>query len=262
MPNKNLITEDSWNERWKRLNRGPRPLRPWRSHQDWLYSRLFKKFIRKGARVIEIGCGGSHWLPYFAKHFNADVWGLDFSSKGLETAQDALRRARYTATLVQADLFNDTQIPTAYFDVVWSAGFIEHFTNTTATIRAMANYAKPGGLIITSVPNLNGVMGRLRRWGNPEAADTHITFTTDTLDAIHRESGLEVVNDAQWFGVFSLTAVNAVRIRRRVSAPVYRMCHRGAEFFQFLVTLPGWLTNIRLESKNFSPNIFGVYRCR
>lgn len=260
MRNKNLITEDSWSERWSDLRRGPRPLRPWRSYQDWLYCSLFQKFVPQNGAILEVGCGGSRWLPYFARHFNADVWGLDFSSKGLETARDALRRARFTAKLVQADLFKDTQTPTAYFDVVWSAGFIEHFTETSTTLRTMARYVKSGGLVITSVPNGSGIIGRLRRWGEPDTNETHLTFTPTELDAVHEAVGLQIVQPAQWFGTFSLTMINAVRLRKRLPRLAYRLLFRVTEAFQAGVTLPLWLTRTRLESEAFSPYVMGVYR--
>lgn len=188
------------------------------------------------------------------------MWGLAFSSKGLETAQGILRRARFTATLVQTDLFKDTQTPTAYFDVVWSAGFIEHFTETVTTLRAMARYAKPGGLVITSVRNGSGIIGRLRRWGEADTNETHVTFTPTALDVVHQQAGLEVVQAAQWFGVFSLTMINGVRLRQRLARLAYRFLFRATEAFQTGARGEEWLTRTRLESGAFSPYVMGVYR--
>ena len=33
--------------------------------------------------MIEIGCGGSRWMGYFAQRLQCDTWGIDYSAEGL-----------------------------------------------------------------------------------------------------------------------------------------------------------------------------------
>lgn len=259
--NRNLLDAKSWDRRWGGLRRGPRPLRAWRSYQDWLYTKLFRKFVEPGARILEIGCGGSRWLPFFARRFNAEVWGVDFSPNGVETARDALRRVGCAGNIVLGDLFTDTEVPQDYFDVVWSAGFIEHFTDTPATLRRISSYARSGGgLVITSVPNAYGVIGKLRQLGDPSTRESHIALSPSQLDASHRAAGLEVLQPARWFGMFSLTMVDSSRLRERLPKPLYVFLWRGVEVAQILVTIPFWISHLRAETKMFSPYVVGVYR--
>ncbi len=47
------------------------------------------------------------------------------------------------------------------FDVVYSAGVIEHFEDPSRIVRIHAELLKPGGLALITVPNLRGIYGRL-----------------------------------------------------------------------------------------------------
>lgn len=45
------------------------------------------------------------------------------------------------------------------FDVVVTFGVVEHFIDTRACLDAMSQFLKPGGLLVTSIPNLAGWIG-------------------------------------------------------------------------------------------------------
>jgi len=38
-------------------------------------------------KLLEIGGGGSAWLPYFAKEFGFEAYGIDYSELGLPTGR-------------------------------------------------------------------------------------------------------------------------------------------------------------------------------
>ena len=50
----------------------------------------FKQHIgnhnEKKMELLEIGCAGSAWLPYFAKEFSCYVTGIDYSETGCRMA--------------------------------------------------------------------------------------------------------------------------------------------------------------------------------
>ena len=79
----------------------------------------------------------------FAKDLGAEVWGFDFAPAGVSSAQAALRRVGKKGTIVQADLFAENPIPTDYFDVVFSGGFIEHFEDTAGVVNRIVRFANP-----------------------------------------------------------------------------------------------------------------------
>src|SRR3989304_9964952 len=56
--------------------------------------RIYQKYLPKhqGAKIIEFGCGGSKWLPYFYKVFNYDIYGVDYSEEGCKSALSNLEK--------------------------------------------------------------------------------------------------------------------------------------------------------------------------
>src|SRR5689334_3068852 len=41
--------------------------------------------------LLEVGCGSSGWLPYFAKKYNLEVSGIDYSEIGCKLAEENLK---------------------------------------------------------------------------------------------------------------------------------------------------------------------------
>ena len=80
--NTNLIGSEQWDSQWA-ISRAPRRLRAWRDYLSWRLARVFRQHIKPGDRVLEVGCGGSRFLPYFARDLGAEVWGLDFAPAGV-----------------------------------------------------------------------------------------------------------------------------------------------------------------------------------
>ena len=46
---------------------------------------IFSKYLPHGnLDYLEMGCGNSSWLIHFAKYYNYNVTGVDYSHKGIE----------------------------------------------------------------------------------------------------------------------------------------------------------------------------------
>ena len=63
-------------------------------HRDFSHW-LGKLGLGPGSRMIEVGCGGSIWLPYFAREQGFEVTGLDYTEQGCAAAglsRNATRR--------------------------------------------------------------------------------------------------------------------------------------------------------------------------
>src|SRR5664279_4123017 len=84
--NTNLIASEQWNASWA-TSAAPIRLRPWRDYVSWRFARFFREYVRPGDRVLEVGCGGSRLLPFFARDLGAEVWGFDFAPAGVSTAK-------------------------------------------------------------------------------------------------------------------------------------------------------------------------------
>jgi 2-polyprenyl-3-methyl-5-hydroxy-6-metoxy-1,4-benzoquinol methylase len=259
--NSNLIDSAQWNSQWA-VSKSPRRLRSWRDYLSWRFTRLFREYIRPGDRVLEIGCGGSRFLPYFAKELGAEVWGLDFAPAGILTAKGALLRAGVSGTILEGDLFTTTDLPESSFDVVFSAGFIEHFPQTANVVRHIARFAKPGtGLVITEIPNVCGwFFSKLQKRLDPDLYAQHVPITPAQMDLAHREAGARPVRAAQYFGTLGLGVINYDRALCRLPRRARMLLRRSLEIPQFVVTAPLWALRTTYETAAISPFILGVYQ--
>lgn len=174
----------------------PRSESVW-AHRDRLFHQAFARILAghpRGMRLMELGCARSAWLPYFAREFGYRVAGLDYSALGAQQTADRLREAGIDGEVRCADLFDAPADWLGAFDLVTWFGVAEHFHDTTAAVRAASKLLKPGGLIVTEIPNLAGVNGLLQRWLNRPVYDMHVPLTAGQLAAHHEAAGLRVVS--------------------------------------------------------------------
>ena len=145
-----------------------------------------------GGQMIEVGCARSHWLPYFAREFGFSVTGLDYSPLGCEQEREILARAGVSGEVVCADLFAPPAAMRDRFDVLWTNGVLEHFDDTAATLRAFASFVKPGGMLISLIPNMRGAVGAAQRVLGPLTYRIHVPMSREQLVRAHVAAGLNV----------------------------------------------------------------------
>lgn len=143
-------------------------------------------------RLIEVGCANSVWLPYFAHEHNCSIVGLDYSEIGCASARAILASADLKGDVILADLWNLPEELVGAFDVVFTYGLVEHFEPTEDALLALSRLLKPGGKMITIVPNLSGWLGTVQRILNRTVFDIHVAMGLDDLDAAHEKVGLMV----------------------------------------------------------------------
>jgi 2-polyprenyl-3-methyl-5-hydroxy-6-metoxy-1,4-benzoquinol methylase len=190
-----------WSDVWKNHPLPP-PIQPnkigfntyyyYRLHQ--FFTKLFSSYShKKEENLLEIGCGNSILLPYFAKEFNLKVAGIDYSELGSENSKKILERENVKGEIYLCDAFNPPEHLLNKFDFVFSMGVVEHFTNPSDVIRDFSKFLKPGGIIITFIPNLTGLLGFMTKQLNRENYDIHFPMDAKDLKKIHSEAGLEVI---------------------------------------------------------------------
>lgn len=248
-----------WNDVWGVATR--RALSPW-SYYTARLDAVFARHVGVGTRVVEIGAGNSRWLPFLARRYGCDVWGIDYSAPGVAQARARLHAAGVTGSerIVQGDVFAPHPALEGRFDVLWSAGFVEHFDDVSRAVRRLAEFLRPGGVMLTLVPNMDGAIGCLHRWADPSVFAMHQRLAPARLDAEHRAAGLEVVEPGVYLGVFSLGVVNAGRLRRPLPAWVDRAVWGTVLGFQQAVCLPWRVLGWHPESRAWSPYVVGCYR--
>ena len=186
-----------------------------RFHQ--MFSGLFDKSETHTKELLEIGCAKSAWLPYFAKEFGFSVCGLDYSPTGCQMTKKVLQVNGVEAEIVCADFFMPPENMLGAFDVVVSFGVVEHFDDTAACLKAVSSFLKPGGLLITNIPNMTGWIGAIQKSLNKPVYDIHQLIDPARLRRAHEHAGLEVV-ECDYFVCTSFGVNNLIGISTRTLA--------------------------------------------
>ena len=128
---------------------------------------LLSKFINKYSKnkekfsFLELGCGGSSYLPYLAvKYKNLQLFGIDKSEMGCKLAKIGIDGKFTSANIVIGDFFKSPLRPEK-FDIVFSLGLLEHFDEPEKIIKKHVDLLKPGGLLICVVPNFFGIQRKI-----------------------------------------------------------------------------------------------------
>lgn len=125
------------------------------------FKELFQYLKDKNYRnVIELGCGGSGSnLYFFHKRLGYDLYDIDITTEGLNYLRDNLKKAGITAKVWKEDILSDdfTNQYNLSFDVSFSSGLIEHFTDKDSlkVIKTHFDIIRDGGVAIIMVPNGN-----------------------------------------------------------------------------------------------------------
>lgn len=214
-----IVEKTYWDEAW-RMTPLPKGLNPRagktrnyvnrRFHEE--FQARFSRIDTKGKRLLEIGCARSIWLPYFAKEFGFDVYGVDYSEVGCRQALKMVRNEGGDGKVLCADFFSTSCFKPESFDVVVSFGLVEHFQDTAACIAALSGFLKPGGLMITNIPNMFGAVGFFQKMINRPVYELHVPVDQKRLFQAHVSSGLEILACDYFlfinFGVCNLNGVS------------------------------------------------------
>jgi 2-polyprenyl-3-methyl-5-hydroxy-6-metoxy-1,4-benzoquinol methylase len=232
---------DFWDQWWQRTPLPPAidPHRPglknypFRSFHRY-FADLFGKEGGRGQRLIEIGCAQSVFLPYFARYLGFEVEGLDQSELGCERARRMLDRESVQGRIHRGDLFEPPAALLGRFDVAISFGVVEHFDDTAKPLAAIGAVLKPGGKMVTFIPNLTGILGRYQILLDRQLYDAHVVMDHERLAKAHCRAGLEV-KSAGYLMPVSLEVLNVEGWRSRVTSKLVSRAHTAASRLAWLV---------------------------
>lgn len=212
------------------------------------------------SRVLEIGCGRSMWLPCLAREFGCRVAGIDIEPYPAELAEANLAGAGQNGEIYCRDAFDADRNRDLFgqFDLVYSMGVMEHFEDPARRLAVLARYLKPGGRIITTVPNLQGVNWVLQRLGSLKVLRMHVVYDTKRLQDIHRQAGFGAVAHGYvgfYDGFLSGQDQNAAPLQRVLHERLCRLSNlAGAAWIR------AWGGRFAPELKWFSPHVYYVGR--
>jgi 2-polyprenyl-6-hydroxyphenyl methylase/3-demethylubiquinone-9 3-methyltransferase len=182
-----------------------------------------------GRRVLEIGCGRSVWLPHLAKTFGCAVTGIDIEEYAAELAAANLEGAGARGDILCRDAF--ALAPgdplRGGFDLVYSMGVLEHYDDVVDRLALLRAYLRPGGRILTTVPNLQGVNWVLQRLADLRTLRAHVIYDRRRLAAVHRAAGFRIVA-AGYAGFCDAHLASAAGARSALRRDLHRRLCRAA----------------------------------
>ena len=142
--------------------------------------------------MLEIGCAPGKILAYAQLKLRARATGLEYSKPGVELTRDIHRYLGVDSRIVQGNLF-DEPLEGETFDLVYSNGLIEHFSDPVPALRAHTELVRPGGRLLVTVPNYTGIYRWLQARFDPENLAIH------NLDIMSPEALLRLADSLPLF---------------------------------------------------------------
>lgn len=212
--------------------------------------------------LIEIGGARSPALPTLAKRLGFKVTCLDYSEIGCEQSRLMFERECVDGDVYCADIFEPPSCLLGVFDVVVSFGVIEHFEDTAKIVSAMVKLLKPGGLIVTSIPNMHGTVGGAQKLLNRAIYDIHVALTPEEVRNAHERAGLDVIECDYFicanYGVVNIGDANPENMGWFLKKTVRALLARGSMAAWKLESIVGALR----ATRTFSPYVNCVARRR
>lgn len=223
-------THEHWEHVWSVQ---PRSRLPSRLNVDVRnVQRLLARHVAAGDRLLEVGCAPGKILAWAAAELGAEASGLDYSEQGTAFSRKLFADLGLTADLRCED-FLETSFENATFDVVFSAGVIEHFDDPGPIVLRHLDLVRAGGIAVIVVPNYGGVYGRLQGRLDPANLAIHNTaiMTPTAMAALApRIPGLEV--EASYWGRLSPWLLGLDKLRPRGAGRVLSLALNAAGLVQ------------------------------
>ncbi len=218
--------------------------------------RQVERFLPSGTDVscLEVGAVPGRALLFFAVHHGYHCTGLDFAP-GIDALRRSFEIHGVEGHFLEKDFF--TWEPHERFDIVYSQGFVEHFTEPQGVVERHWRLVRPGGLLILTVPFMSPVQQALRkivyrREAARELAGAHNRRT------MSMGGFAPLVANLPGGQVLSVGPVGEMQIWLSVSSPRVRPAARP---FLFLMKVLDRLTRpLRWSSRAFSPLLLAVVR--
>jgi 2-polyprenyl-3-methyl-5-hydroxy-6-metoxy-1,4-benzoquinol methylase len=201
----------------------------WKARAELTLAMLNRLGIRAPARVLDVGCGWGITLEALEKH-GYQAAGVDISRRMLEQLD------RPDRVLYVADLSRNLPVDAGGFDAVLALDVIEHIDDDFDAVSKLGQLARPGGVVIVSVPALpefftefDEIQGHRRR------------YLPETLQATFQDSGLKI-DRIFWWGQWLVPMLRRQRSRKKKASS-----DSVAETYSRYLTLPPWPASLVLR---------------
>lgn len=183
-----------------------------------------------GVSILEVGCGKGNEIVQLAKRGGACL-GLDFSESAMAWMQTRLAKEGLRMPLVRGDA-RKLPFDVASFDLVFSQGVLEHFTNPGEVLQEQRRVMRDGALIVIEVPNkwnlytiYKKILMAMKRW--PPGWETE--YSPRELKSLLQQNSFEVLDCVGW-DFFTVKIFRKLRkvlgLRDKLESPFVRALRR------------------------------------
>jgi SAM-dependent methyltransferase len=222
---------------------------------------ILKNVLPTGSDVqtLEVGCFPGGFLEYFHRELGHSVTGLEYVKDSCKQCRKILEDRHVPSTILHGDLFKDDwNTDQSVWDVVFSAGLIEHFDDSSPAIERHLQLVAPGGHCVITLPNHSGLLGLIMKTVNRRMWEVHNRMCGEqVLDAFNRAPSsdrfeLTCCRYAEHAGLWNCGVYDRLRAFGRPAFVVGRASGLIAE------RALRWVPNTKL----MSPNIILVAKAR
>lgn len=112
---------------------------------------MIKSCKSKPSSIVEIGAFPGRYLAYLSSRYDLEATGIDFNPDEEKFIRAMMVMGVKNFSYVCTNFL--THMPDEKYDLVFSNGFIEHFTNYEEVLDKHASYLKQGGAMMVMIPN-------------------------------------------------------------------------------------------------------------
>lgn len=153
------------------------------------------RFVQAG-RLVDVGCSSGEFLV-LAKAAGFTCSGIEFSAESADAARGRTGLPIHRGTVHDSTLAPGCCTVLTMFDV------IEHVPDPLADLRAAFDLLAPGGWLMLSTPNIDGLFPRASRplanrldyWPHPEPPHHLFQFSQATLTRMVERAGFRVAGN-------------------------------------------------------------------
>jgi SAM-dependent methyltransferase len=145
--------------------------------------------FQPGGRLLDVGCATGVFLFEMARTGRWSVEGIEPNDRAAAYANERHRLAIHHGSI------DDAPYDDAQFDVVTLWNVLEHLHSPVTALHRIANWLKPGGWLVFSLPNYESFERKLfgDRWFVWELPRHLFIFPRAVVDAVCRSTGFEIV---------------------------------------------------------------------
>lgn len=150
------------------------------------YVERYAGYHQKG-RFLDIGCGHGFCI-YAAQSLGYDAVGVDIDTEAIDFG-----RSRLKVDIIKESIDSlDTVLPHGSFDVITAWTVLEHLSMPSNCCQQVYTLLKHGGVFAGAVPNIGGILARMRgaRWHLMIPPEHLQYFNTLSMKRMLAEAGL------------------------------------------------------------------------